>query len=112
MIIIAGTISIPADKRAACIEATTALQQATRDDEPGCLAYNFAADACRPDIIAVYELWTDADSLNAHFQHSNYTDMRNLLGSLGITGADVQKFKIEAAAPVYGADGIASADSW
>jgi hypothetical protein len=38
--------------------------------------------------------------------------MRNLLGSLGITGADVQKFKIEAAAPVYGADGIASADSW
>ena len=109
MIIIAGDIFIPAEKRAACLEATAHLQQATRDEEPGCSAYVFSADPCRPDVITVYELWEDAESLAAHFLHPNYTNMRAKLGELGITGAAVDKFRIDARAPVYGPDGIATA---
>jgi quinol monooxygenase YgiN len=109
MIAIAGTITIPADRRAAALEATAALQQSTRDDEPGCEAYVFSADPLRPDIIAVFELWTDAASLDAHFQHPNYTNMRTMLGQHGITGADVSKYRIDAAAPVYNAERIATA---
>jgi quinol monooxygenase YgiN len=111
MIIIAGTISIPSEKRAAALDATAALQQATRDDEPGCLAYCFGADSCRDDIINVYELWEDADSLQAHFSHQNYFDMRAALGACGITGADVAKYRVDATAPVY-VDGVASAHAW
>jgi quinol monooxygenase YgiN len=111
MIIIAGTISIPADKRAACLSDTAGLQQATRDDEPGCLAYCFGADPCDPEIINVYELWDDADSLQAHFSHPNYTKLRAALGAAGITGADVAKFRVDAKAPVY-VDGVADAHAW
>lgn len=109
MIIIAGTISIPAERRAACLEASAPLQLATRRDEPGCLAYVFSADPIDSGTIRVYELWQDATTLEAHFLHPNYTDMRALLGTFGITGADVQKYRIDAVAPVYNARFVATA---
>jgi quinol monooxygenase YgiN len=108
-IVIAGTISIPPDKRATCLEDTAHLQRATRDDEPGCLAYVFSADPLQPDAITVFELWADAASLEAHFLHPNYTNMRAALGAHGITGANVLKYRIDAAAPVYNAQRIATA---
>jgi len=108
MIIIAGTIHIAPEKRAACLEASEPLQAATRRDEPGCLAYVFAPDPCEPGHISVYELWEDAPTLEAHFKHPNYTDMRTMFGVHGITGADVRKFRIDAVAPVYNAERIAT----
>ena len=110
MIIISGVISIPADRRAACLDESRPLQQATRDDEPGCLAYVFSADPCDDTAIVVYELWQDPPSLAAHFLHRNYTDMRALFGRHGITGAVTRKYRIDADAPVYNADRIATVD--
>ena len=56
MIIIAGTIEFEdAAHRASALEQSRPLQQATRDDEPGCLAYCFAADPCVSTRIQVYE---------------------------------------------------------
>jgi quinol monooxygenase YgiN len=109
MIIVAGTITIPAAARAGAIEASAALQAATRNDEPGCIDYVFAADPVEPDRISVYERWESAETLEAHFLHANYRDMRVLLGSHGITGAVVSKYDIAAKAPVYNAAGIATA---
>lgn len=109
-IIIAGEITIPADKRAAALEATRDLQQAPRDEEPGCLAYVFSADPCRDDVITVFELWEDADSLAAHFLHPNYFQMRDALGAAGITGATTMKYRVDASAPVYNADRVATVD--
>jgi quinol monooxygenase YgiN len=108
-IIIAGVISIPADRRAACLDATAPWQQATRDDEPGCVAYVFAPDPCDPTAISVFERWTDAASLQAHFTHPNYFGMRSLFAEHGITSADVRKYRVDADAPVYGPDRLASA---
>ncbi len=67
------------------IERATPLQQATRDDEPGCEAYVFAADPVVDGRIVVYELWEDQATLAAHFEHENYFAMGGLLRSLGIT---------------------------
>ncbi len=110
MIIIAGIISIAADRRAACLAESAALQQATRDDEPGCLAYVFSADPCDDTAIVVYELWEDAATLAAHFLHANYTEMRSLFGRHGITGAVTRKYRIDADAPVYNAERVATVD--
>jgi quinol monooxygenase YgiN len=110
MIVIAGTITIDAARRAACLEAGVPFQEATRRDEAGCLAYVFAADPVRDDVIQVFELWDGADSLAAHFHHPNYTSMRAMFRQHAISGADVKKYRIDAVAPVYGSDGIASTD--
>jgi quinol monooxygenase YgiN len=97
------TIADPT-KRAALVEASAPIQKATRDDEPGCLVYCFAADPVQPDLIQVYELWEDEASLAAHFEHPNYLTMRELLNGGGLVSAVSRKLRIDATAPVYGPD--------
>ena len=111
MIIIAGTIDLAdASRMQECLEATRHLQQASRDDEPGCLAYCFAPDPCVEGRIQVYELWADEASLAAHFEHPNYLNMRNALGSFGLKGADNKKFRVDKSEPVYDATRTPRAD--
>jgi quinol monooxygenase YgiN len=97
------TVADPANRQA-LIERSAAIQQATRDDEPGCLIYCFAADPCQSDLIQVYELWESEESLAAHFKHQNYLDMRAMLGAGGLVSAVSRKHRIDASAPVYGPD--------
>lgn len=96
-------------KRAALVEASAPIQKATRDDEPGCLVYCFAADPVEPDLIQVYELWEDEATLAAHFDHPNYHGMRDLLGKFGLKSAVSRKLRIDKTAPVYGPDFKATA---
>lgn len=80
------------------------IQRATRDDEPGCVVYCFAADPVEADLIQVYELWTDEATLLAHFDHPNYDAMRALLNEAGLASAVSRKFRTDAESPVYGED--------
>lgn len=96
--------------RDAAIAASIPFQKATRDDEPGCIVYCFAADPIEPDLIQVYELWADAESLAAHFLHPNYFDMRATLGKFGLASAESRKHRIDATAPVYDSDFTARAN--
>lgn len=95
--------------RDAVVAASIPYQAATRDEEPGCLVYCFAADPVRADLIQVYELWADEESLAAHFEHPNYHNMGGMLRDSGLASAVSRKFRIDAAAPVYGDDAKPSA---
>ena len=86
------------------LERTAPIQQATRDEEPGCIVYCFAADPCQDDLIQVYELWESEEALQAHFAHPNYLAMRTMLNEGGLAGAVSRKHRIDASAPVYGPD--------
>ena len=90
--------------REALIARTAPIQKATRNDEPGCLVYCFAADPCQPDLIQVYELWESEEALAAHFTHPNYFEMRSMLRDGGIRSAPSRKHRIDATAPVYDAN--------
>ena len=102
MIIISAEFDLadPADMPKA-MELAIPLQQATRDDEPGCLAYCFAPDPCIDGRMQVYELWEDEASLAAHFQHPNYLNMGMGLGGIGLAGAAAHKYRVTAVEPVY-----------
>jgi quinol monooxygenase YgiN len=89
--------------RGELLARTAPIQQATRDDEPGCLVYCFAADPCRDDLIQVYELWESEASLAAHFDHPNYIQMRDMLGAGGLVSAVSRKHRVDATASVYDA---------
>lgn len=102
------TIADPST-REALIARTAPIQKATRDDEPGCLVYCFAADPCQADLIQVYELWKSEEALAAHFEHPNYLDMRAMLGKGGLVSAVSRKHRIDATAPVYDANHVANA---
>jgi quinol monooxygenase YgiN len=111
MIIIAGTIDF-ADQanRDGAVAAAADLQQATRDTEPGCIAYSFAADSSVSHRVQVYENWADAASLEAHFAHANFWGMKELLGRFERSGSSVAKYRIDATASVYDANRKATAD--
>lgn len=102
------TIADPST-REALIARSAPIQKATRDDEPGCLVYCFAADPCQENLIQVYELWESEAALAAHFLHQNYHDMRAMLGRGGLTGAVSRKHRIDASAPVYDANHMPNA---
>jgi quinol monooxygenase YgiN len=102
MVIVAGTIDFAdASRREAALELARALQQRTRDEEPGCLAYVFAPDPCVSHRICVYECWRDEASLAAHFRHPNYLNMRDALFRIGLAGADNKKYRVDLCEPVY-----------
>ena len=106
MIIVAATIDY-ADQagRDAAVQASAAVQLATRVDEAGCHAYCFAADPSVPTRIQVYELWDDQASLITHFAHQNYAAMRDVLAAHGITAAWNRAYEVGRNEPVYGAGG-------
>jgi quinol monooxygenase YgiN len=111
MIIIAGTISF-ADQanRDGAVAAVRDLQQSTRDTEPGCLAYSFAADSGEPTKVQVFESWADQASLAAHFEHPNFWATKALLRQFERAGESaVAKYRVDATASVYAADGTPDA---
>ena len=96
------------EHRDALVAATADIQRATRDHEPGCLVYCFAADPVVDDHIQVYELWESEEALDVHLRHPNYHAMRETLAKGGITGAESRKHRIDASAPVYNKDHVPS----
>ncbi|MFT5203336.1 MAG: quinol monooxygenase YgiN [Candidatus Aldehydirespiratoraceae bacterium] len=111
MIVIAGHLEFATKEgRDGAVAMGAPAQQATRDDEPGCLAYIFSADPCIDRNIQVYELWEDEATLAAHFVHPNYNGMREALRTFERTGGDVKKFRCDLSEPVYDPEGIARAD--
>lgn len=105
MIVVEAAIRVAdPSTRNAVVERSVAIQQATRDDEPGCVVYCFAADPVEADLIQVYELWTDEEALHTHFGHPNYDEMRQMLNDAGLASAVSRKFRIDAESPVYGDD--------
>ena len=103
MIIVVARITFPTQAdRDRAVELSAPIQQATRDEEPGCHAYCFAADPCDPIAIQVYELWQDSDSLVAHFAHPNYHAMVAMFAETGFLESINRAYLAERDEPVYG----------
>jgi quinol monooxygenase YgiN len=111
-IVIAGTIDVDPDRIDECMTSINPLQLATRNDEPGCLAYCFSLDPCTPGRIVVYERWESAALLAAHFEHPNYHATRTALGSFGLRTTSVERMKATHAQSVYDADRVARVENW
>ena len=109
---IVGWIDVDPASRDALIAASIPFQQSTRADEPGCLAYVFAADPAVDGRVHVYEQWATAEDLDAHFQHPNYGAIRDLLRGYPRVGSHTTKHHVDLIGPVYGPEGTASATYW
>ena len=109
MIIIAGTVEIDPARRDAALKAGLEHEAAGRA-EAGCLDYVWTADSHNPGRIYVYERWESQQALEAHFQSAAYRDMRATINGHGIRGANVAKYRIDLAEPVYDPTGRPRAD--
>lgn len=83
MIMISGTIRLPADGLARALPAMRAMMAASRA-EAGCLAYAYAADLEQPGLIHVVERWDSRAALAAHFASPHLAAWRAQFADLGI----------------------------
>lgn len=108
-ILITCTISIDPKQRDIALREAAPLIAMARD-EPGCLAYNWGADASENDKIYVLEEWTNQASLEAHFTAPSYHKMLEHLGKYGLIDAIAKKFLVEKECGIYDANGIPRGD--
>lgn len=78
---------IPAQpgKRDEVVEALKRAAAASEQNEPGCLAYTIHEDAKDPDVVWMYELYTDQDALDAHPKSDHYKQLTSEIGGV-LTG--------------------------
>ena len=65
MLLIAGTVRVPADKIEAARAAIATMIAETRKED-GCLSYAFAQDLLDLGLIHISETWRDGAALKAH----------------------------------------------
>tara|TARA_B100001013_G_scaffold120053_1_gene69571 strand:+ start:989 stop:1453 length:465 start_codon:yes stop_codon:yes gene_type:complete len=108
-IIISGTIDIDSAQMAAAMEAGRPLIEGALT-ESGCLDYDWCPDPLNPGRIRVFERWVDEASLASHFESRWYLEMRDTIGSFGLRGAAVLKYRVDHHEPVYDDSGAPRAD--
>jgi quinol monooxygenase YgiN len=109
---IVGWIDVDPAARDELVAESIPFQRSTRADEPGCVAYVFAADPAEDGRIHVYEQWATPGDLDAHFAHPNFSAMRELLRGYPRIGSETTKHEVARTGPVYGPDGMPSATYW
>lgn len=92
MLIVTGTIQVPAEGIEATKAAATEVAIATRA-EKGCRVYAFWHSIEQPGTFRVYEEWDDIDCLKAHGKAPHMTVWREKLKAIGVSGRDIKMFE-------------------
>lgn len=99
MLLIVGTIRLPADRLAAALPAMRAMVQASRA-EPGCIEYAYAQDVLDAGLFHVHELWRSREDLERHFASAHIAQWRAQWPALGIGERDLRAYAVGAPSPV------------
>ena len=100
MIVIAGTVRVNPDRRDDALAAARAMATATRR-EPGCAAYRFAVDIDDQNVVHLFEEWTDADALKAHFETPHMATFRNAIAGVLAAPPEFRRYEVSAAGALF-----------
>ncbi|MGE8133783.1 putative quinol monooxygenase [Novosphingobium subterraneum] len=78
-------------------------------EERGCIHYVWNADPLKPDRIWVFEEWDSIEALAEHLEGPLYRAMAGYLAEAGMTGAEVDKYRVVQKQPVYDGSGLPQA---
>lgn len=96
MLLIVGTVRLPADRLETARTAMEQMILASRA-EPGCLDYAYAEDLLDPGLIRVTERWVDQGSLDRHFASAHIAAWRATWPLLGIGERDLVVYDVSSA---------------
>ncbi|HEY4029653.1 MAG TPA: putative quinol monooxygenase [Caulobacteraceae bacterium] len=83
MLIVAGTVRLPAENLDRARPVMEAMATATRAED-GCLEYAYAEDVLEPGLIRVFERWRDRPALDRHLQADHLKVWRAAWPDLGL----------------------------
>lgn len=99
MLLIVGTVRLPAANLPAARPAMRRMVEASRAEE-GCLLYVYAEDLFDPGLIHVKEMWADQAALYRHFQAPHLGEWRAAWEWLGIGERDLTQYEVDAGRPI------------
>lgn len=94
MLLIVGTVRLPAEGVPAARSAMTAMIGASRDED-GCIEYVYAEDVLDAGLIQVREIWRDQMALDRHFASAHIAAWRATWPALGITDRDLCSYEVD-----------------
>ena len=94
MLLIVGTIRLPAQNLAAARPAMKQMVEASRAEE-GCLEYCYAEDILDPGLIHIKELWVDQASLDRHGLMDHIAQWRSVWPELEIGDRDLRVYDVD-----------------
>jgi quinol monooxygenase YgiN len=99
VLLIVGTIRLPAEILDAARPAMAAMVEASRA-EAGCVEYSYAADVLDPGLIHVKERWTNRTALDAHFKSVHIANWRASWPALGIGERNLHLYEVGDPQPI------------
>lgn len=93
MLLIVGTVRLPADNMEAARPVMKRMTDASRS-EKGCVEYGYAEDVFDPGLIHVEELWADREALDRHFASEHIGEWRAASPTLGIGDRDLRVYDV------------------
>lgn len=93
MLLIVGTVRLPAHTMAAGRSVMRRMAEASRA-EPGCLEYSYAEDVFDPGLIHVKEMWEDQAALDRHFAAAHLAEWRAAWPGLGIGERNLRVYQV------------------
>jgi quinol monooxygenase YgiN len=99
MIVLTGTVRIPADKLDQARPLMKAVIEATRKED-GCLFYSFGEDVMDPGLIVIAEAWRDQASLGAHLSSAHFAAWREANGALGVSDRQLTVYEAVSSKPL------------
>ena len=99
MIVLTGTIRIPAANLNAARPLMKRLIEETRKED-GCLAYSFGQDVLDPGVILVSEAWRDEDAVRAHLGAPHFIAWRDAGASLGVSDRQLTIYEVSSSKPL------------
>ena len=76
MKVLCDVFQIKPELRDAFLEALVENARGSVADEPGCLRFDVLVDEKDPNVISVYEVYTDQAAVDNHFQSSSFLHWR------------------------------------
>jgi quinol monooxygenase YgiN len=93
VIVLAGSIRIPAENIAKAQPALEAIVSATRA-EPGCIAYSFAFDVMDEGLVRIFEVFANEEALAAHRGSQHMANWRAAWPGLGIGERNMSQYDV------------------
>ncbi len=99
MIVINGTVRIPAGSLDRCRPAMKAMVEGSVAED-GCLYYAYALDVFDDGLIWVSEAWRDSEALKAHGESAHMAAWRAVGADLGLHDRNLTVYDISASSPL------------
>lgn len=93
MLLITGTIRLPASRLADARPAMRTMIEASRA-EPGCHEYSYAEDVLDPGLMHINELWDTRTHLQAHFRSDHIAAWRAHWAELEISERNLKLYVV------------------